>query len=57
MYICQEMGGYKLAEIAKFFGLAKYATVATTISRLKVWMKEDKRTKKLVNQTILALSV
>jgi hypothetical protein len=39
------MGGYKLAEIAKFFGLARYATVSTTISRLKVWMKEDKRAK------------
>ncbi len=57
MYLCQEMGGYRLAEIAKFFGLARYATVSTTISRLKVRMKEDKRTKKLVNQTISSLIV
>jgi hypothetical protein len=45
------MGGYRLAEIAKFLGLAKYAAVSTTVSRLRVRMKEDKRTKKLVNQT------
>ncbi len=57
MYICQEKGGYKLAEIAKYFGLARYATVSTTISRLKIWMEEDKRTKKMVNQTISALNV
>jgi len=57
MYICQERGGYKLAEIAKYFGLVRYATVSTTISLLKVWMEEDKRTKKMVNQTISVLNV
>ncbi len=57
MYICQEVGGYRLTEIAKYFGLARYATVSTTISRLKVLMEADKRTKEKVNQIKLALSV
>jgi hypothetical protein len=43
MYICQETGGYKLADIAKYFGLARYATVSTTISRLKIWMEEENK--------------
>ncbi len=32
MYICQETGGYKFAEIAKYFGLARYATVSPFFS-------------------------
>jgi len=35
MYLCQEVGGITLQEIAGHFGLQRYGTVSTTIGKLK----------------------
>lgn len=35
MYLCQEVAGVTLQEIAKRFGLKRYGTVSTTIGKLK----------------------
>jgi len=35
MYLCQELTGATLQEIAKRFGLKRYGTVSTTIGKLK----------------------
>jgi putative transposase len=35
MYLCQELSGVTLQEIAKRFGLKRYGTVSTTIGKLK----------------------
>lgn len=35
MYLCQEVSGVTLQEIAKRFGLKRYGTVSTTIGKLK----------------------
>ena len=35
MYLCQELSGVTLQEIAKRFGLKRYGTVSTTVGKLK----------------------
>jgi chromosomal replication initiation ATPase DnaA len=42
MYLCQNIGRYRLTVIADLFGLARYATVSTNISKLKILMEENK---------------
>ena len=55
MYLCQEKGRYQLKEIAKKFGLLRYATVSTTISQLKVKMNEDEQLRNHVISIISAI--
>lgn len=56
MFLCQELGDYRLAEIAEAFGLARYATVSTTIAKLKRDRKRDKDLDKLLKRMVLDLS-
>jgi chromosomal replication initiation ATPase DnaA len=35
MFLCQELSGVTLQQIAKRFGLKRYGTVSTTIGKLK----------------------
>ena len=39
-----------MQDIEKLFALARYATVSTNISRLKILMEEDKEIRKKVEQ-------
>lgn len=41
MYLCQEVGGVTLQEIANEFGLQRYGTVSTTIGKLKGEFLDD----------------
>jgi len=41
MKLCQEVGGAKLADIAKLFNVGHYSTVSQTIGRLNVLMQEN----------------
>ena len=43
MKLCQEVGGAKLAEIAKVFNVEHYSTVSQTIGRLNLLMNKDSR--------------
>ncbi len=56
MYVCQELGGHRLKAIAKAFKLRRYATVSTTISKLKKLMQEDHRIEKQVIRILLDLT-
>ncbi len=56
MYVCQELGEHRLKAIAKAFKLRRYATVSTTISKLKKLMQEDHRLEKQVIRILLDLT-
>lgn len=56
MYLCQELGDYRLTEIAKAFGLSRYATVSTTIAKLKQAVKQDKKLNKRLKRIVLDLT-
>jgi len=57
MYVCQEWGGHRLKAIAQAFNLSRYATVSTTISKLKKLIQEDKRLEKNVMRIQLDLTL
>ena len=42
MYVCQQVGDMRLAEIAEAFGLASYASAGSTIRQIKGRMEKDK---------------
>ena len=52
MYLCQEAGGHRLADIAKTFGLTRTGSIPTTIAKLRDRMNGDKRLRKRVNSAI-----
>lgn len=56
MYLCQEVGGVTLQEIAKKFGLKRYGTVSTTIGKLKQEFAESPKTQGQVKRLRAKLS-
>jgi len=50
MYLCQEVCGCRLVEIASCFGLKRTGSIPTTISKLKHLMNEDKALMRRVNK-------
>ena len=56
MYVCQETADYRLNDIARKFGLSRYATVSTTIRKLKSLLEEDRRLSKLIKRIVLDLT-
>ena len=50
MYLCQEVCGCRLVEIASYFGLKRTGSIPTTIGKLKRLMSEDKELMSLVNE-------
>jgi len=56
MYLSQELGGYRLAEIADAFGLSRYATVSTTIAKLKRARQHDSELDKQLERIVLDLT-
>jgi len=50
MYLCQEVSGVTLQEIAKRFGLKRYGTVSTTIGKLKYEFQEAPKSLTMVKK-------
>lgn len=50
MYLCQEVCGCRLVEIASYFGLKRTGSIPTTIGKLKRLMSQDKALMSLVNE-------
>jgi REP element-mobilizing transposase RayT len=50
MYLCQEVCGCRLVEIASHFGLQRTGSIPTTIGKLKRLMSQDKALMSLVNE-------
>lgn len=55
MYLCQEVGGVTLQNIANEFGLQRYGTVSTTIGKLKEEFQDDPPLESRVRQIREAL--
>ncbi len=43
MYLCRDIGGYKLSQIASHFGLKRIGSISNTISKLKSCMERDRK--------------
>ncbi len=43
MYLCRDIGGYKLSQIAAHFGLKRIGSISNTISKLKSCMERDRK--------------
>lgn len=56
MYLCQEVSDYRLNMIAEAFGLSRYATVSTTIAKLKRLRMEDSKVDKAIKRIMLDLT-
>lgn len=56
MYLCQHVGGMKLAEIAEHFGLSHYASAGASIRQFKAKLSEDKRLREVANTIKLDLT-
>jgi REP element-mobilizing transposase RayT len=56
MYLCQQQGGLRLAEVAEVFGLASYASASATIRLLKRRLQLDAALAKTVKRIILDLT-
>ena len=52
MYLCQEVGGHRLADIALKFGLKRTGSIPTIIGNLKKLLMIDKNLKIKVNSAI-----
>jgi chromosomal replication initiation ATPase DnaA len=57
MYLCQELGGATLQEIAEQFGLQRYGTVSTTIGKFKNESQNDAKLQQQVRRLESALAV
>lgn len=57
MYLCQELGGATLQEIAEQFGLQRYGTVSTTIGKLKNESLNDLKLQQRVRRLESALTM
>lgn len=57
MYLCQELGGATLQEIAEEFGLQRYGTVSTTIGKLKSESQNDSKLQQQMRRLESALAV
>ena len=55
MYLAQHLGGHRLTDIARAFGLSHYGGVSYAIYRLKTEMEEDKRLSRTINLIINGL--
>ncbi len=56
MYLCQQIGDMKLADIAKIFDLASYASAGSTIRTLRQRLDEDAELKNKINYILLDLT-
>jgi REP element-mobilizing transposase RayT len=56
MYLCQDAAGHTLSSIAKSFGFKHYATVSTTIGKLKQEMAEDAKLARKVSGLLTRLT-
>lgn len=56
MYLCQRVGAMTLAEIARGFGLASYASASASIRFLEAGVKNDKKLAQAVDLLILDLT-
>lgn len=52
MYLLQQVGDYKLGEIAGFFDLAHYGSVGSVVSVMKKQAREDKQCAKDINNIV-----
>ncbi len=52
MYLCQEIGSHRLADIALKFGLKRTGSIPTIIGKLKELLRMDKNLKDKVNSAI-----
>jgi len=52
MYIAQIKGGYKLTEIASYFGLSHYGGVGSAVHLIRKWIGEDNKVRKQVNSIV-----
>ncbi len=43
MYLCRDIGGYKLSQIASHFGLKRIGSISNTIAKLKSRMERDRK--------------
>jgi chromosomal replication initiation ATPase DnaA len=50
MYLCQEVCGCRLVEIASYFGLKRTGSIPTTIKKLKQLMKQDKTLMRMLDE-------
>jgi REP element-mobilizing transposase RayT len=50
MYLCQEVGGCRLVEIASYFGLKRTGSIPTTIKKLKQLMNQDKTLMRMLDE-------
>lgn len=50
LYLSQNIGGKKLNEIARTFGLKRTGSIPTAVAKLKALMKEDLKLQRKVNQ-------
>lgn len=50
MYLCQQLGGYKLSEIMTQFGLSNIGSVSFITSQIRKRLKNDRQLKKQVQQ-------
>lgn len=56
MYLCQELEDYRLNDIAPAFNLSRYATVSTTIAKLKRLRVEARSVDRAINRIVLDLT-
>jgi chromosomal replication initiation ATPase DnaA len=52
MYLAQQIGGYRLTEIAEAFGLKHYGGVSNAIYMIKQEMEQDAKLNRSVNSII-----
>jgi len=50
MYLCRDIGGHKLTNIAENFGLKRTGSISNTIVKLGVYMEENKKFAKKVSK-------
>lgn len=50
MHLCQELGGQRLADIARAFGLKRTGSIPTTIKKLKELLESDQQLARKVNR-------
>ncbi len=43
MYLCRDIGGHKLSQIASHFGLKRIGSISNTIAKLKSCMERDRK--------------
>ncbi len=53
MYLCQEVCGCRLVEIASYFGLKRTGSIPTTIGKLKRLMSKDIELMSMVNEILI----